>query len=149
MESQLDQSKRVYESRLEELETDAENGCCCCSTSMIRMQIYLVVLRSCYQIVMLCNIFIYFLCNKSYCSFGQLWGLFIDLMYFSNVVQCLQCFFKERTTLIYTFNEKLATILFIESLSNGTNKISLKYHRKNVFTLERRRSYQGSYSNNL
>ena len=53
MESQLDQSKRVYESRLEELETDAENGCCCCSTSMIRMQIYLVVLRSCYQIVML------------------------------------------------------------------------------------------------
>ena len=70
MESQLDQSKRVYESRLEELETDAENGCCCCCTSMIRMQIYLVVLRSCYQIVMLCNIFIYFLCNKSYCSFG-------------------------------------------------------------------------------
>jgi hypothetical protein len=73
MESQLDQSKRVYETRLEELETDAENGCCCCITSMIRMQIYFVVLtfsRSYYQIVMLCNIFIYFLSNKSYCSFG-------------------------------------------------------------------------------
>lgn len=84
MESQLDQSKRLYESRLEELKTKTQNGCCCCSSTwMIRMQIYLVVLtfsRSYYQIVMLCNIFIFFLSKSHIVCLDSYGVLFIDLM---------------------------------------------------------------------